>query len=135
MTQSARRRGFTLVEVLVALVIVAAASAAVLGSLSNAANSAVYLRDRTFAQWIALNRLTEVRTATIKPTVGKSEGEVEFAGEKWKWQQEVIQREFAMRTVEVTVHRSLESQMLATVVGIVGTPVAAADGGIPDWDP
>ena len=137
MTFQLRPRGFTLVEVLVALVIVAAASAAVLGALSNAANSAVYLRDHTFAQWIALNRLTEVRTALVQPALGKSEGAVEFAGEKWQWQQEVVKDDDVpgVRHVDVSVHRSADAQVLATAIGIVGAAIAPADGGLPDWDP
>ena len=57
----ARTRGFTLVEVLVALVIVAMALAALMITVSSTARTSGYLRDKTVAQWIALNRLTEVR--------------------------------------------------------------------------
>ena len=59
-----RRRalcGFTLIEVLVALAIVAIGMAAVLGALNSSADTVSYLRDKTFAQWVALNRIAGLR--------------------------------------------------------------------------
>ena len=56
-----RTRGFTLVEVLVALAIVALGSAAVMTALSTGSQSTSRLRERSYAEWVALNRLTEIR--------------------------------------------------------------------------
>jgi general secretion pathway protein I len=84
-----RSRGFTLIEVLVALAIVTIGMAALLSALSSSADSSAYLRDKTFAEWVALNRIEEVRLATQLPEKKKSDGTAELAGRKWKWQQEV----------------------------------------------
>jgi len=84
-----RARGFTLIEVLVALAIVAMGMAALLSALSSSADSASYLRDKTFAEWVAMNQIEEVRLKTQLPQEGKSDGTAELAGRKWKWQQEV----------------------------------------------
>jgi general secretion pathway protein I len=61
-----RSRGFTLVEVLVALVVVALGLAALMVAVQGAARTSGYLRDKTLAQWIALNRITEVRLTANK---------------------------------------------------------------------
>ncbi len=66
------QRGFTLIEVLVALAIVAIGMAALLSALSSSADSASYLRDKTFAEWVALNRIEEVRLASAMPQEGKT---------------------------------------------------------------
>jgi general secretion pathway protein I len=87
--RSHRAAGFTLVEVLVALVIVAVGMSALLAALSSAADNTNYLRDKTFAQWVALNRVAEVRLQGRMPSKGKESGEVEFAGNRWQWEQEV----------------------------------------------
>jgi type II secretion system protein I len=58
--------GFTLVEVLVALVVVALGLAALMVAVQGAARTSGYLRDKTLAQWIALNRIAEVRIAANK---------------------------------------------------------------------
>jgi len=85
----AKARGFTLVEVLVALVIVAVGMSALLAALGSAATNTSYLREKTFAQWVALNRVAEVRLQGQIPSKGKQSGESDFAGHKWQWEQEV----------------------------------------------
>ena len=98
-------RGFTLIEVLVALVIVAAGVAAVLGALSGAANSTAYLRDKTFAHWVALNRITEIRLSTSPPANGKTTGIVDnFANRRWQWQVDIEPAQLpAVRRIDVQV--------------------------------
>jgi general secretion pathway protein I len=82
-------RGFTLIEVLVALAIVAIGMAAVMEVLTSSANTTVYLQEKTFAQWVALNRLETVRLSGAVPTAGTSNDDITFAGRSWTWQQKV----------------------------------------------
>ncbi len=82
-------QGFTLIEVLVALVIVAVAVAAVLGALTSAASSTIYMRDKTFAHWIASNRITELRLTGVTTANGKQDGLLEYADRRWQWQQDI----------------------------------------------
>lgn len=82
--------GFTLIEVLVALAIVAFGMAAVMAAMTSAADNAYFLRDKTFAQWIAINQITVQRLKQALPSKGKTEGEIEdFVGRHWVWQQDV----------------------------------------------
>ncbi|MGO9515218.1 MAG: type II secretion system minor pseudopilin GspI [Steroidobacteraceae bacterium] len=82
-----RSRGFTLVEVLVALMIVAIGLAALMTAVSGTARTSGYLRDKTLAQWIALNRLAEVRLTVnkIASTTGQNTdaGQLDFANRTW----------------------------------------------------
>ncbi len=80
-----RGRGFTLIEVLVALAIVAIGMAAVLGALTSSASTVVYMKDKTQAQWIALNHIAEKRLqnqAGQVPKQGNSDGDIDYAGQK-----------------------------------------------------
>ena len=95
--------GFTLVEVLVALVVVAIGLSALMVAVSGTARTSGYLRDKTLAQWIALNRIAEVRltvnklaqsaTTTIGSTTGNTTSgtassdarELQFAGRTWHY--------------------------------------------------
>ena len=81
--------GFTLIEVLVALMIVALGMGAVLSSLSSAADSTIRLREKTFASWVGFNQLAETRLKVSVPANGKTEGDVSFANARWQWQQQV----------------------------------------------
>ncbi|HEV8018721.1 MAG TPA: type II secretion system minor pseudopilin GspI, partial [Steroidobacteraceae bacterium] len=88
-----RAGGFTLIEVLVALAIVAVGMAAVLGALSSSADTVSYLRDKTFAQWVALNQISTLRISGQVTPVGNSDGDVDFAGRSWHWRREVVATE------------------------------------------
>lgn len=77
--------GFTLVEVLVALMVVALGLAALMTAVSSTARTSGHLRDKTLAQWIALNRIAEVRLTTNRTGQSKDTGEVNFAGRTWHY--------------------------------------------------
>ncbi len=78
--------GFTLIEVLVALAIVAFGLIAVFGQLNQSAMAASRLRDKTFAHWIAMNLLTERRLAGQLPGVGKESDDIDMANARWHFE-------------------------------------------------
>ena len=83
-----RYRAFTLVEVMVALAVVSVAVPALLLTLSQQLDGARYLQDRIQAQWVAANRLAELRlVAAAKGTLqtGLITGSEEMAGRVWYW--------------------------------------------------
>lgn len=99
-----RARGFTLLEVLVALGIFAVVAASVLAASSRSLQNAARLEEKTLAMWVADNRLSEMQLLDPPPGDGRDQGEVEFAGRRWEWRSEVSQTsEPAMRRVEVVV--------------------------------
>lgn len=85
-----KHRGFTLLEVLIALAIVALAVGALLGTVTSSASNVIYLKDKTLAEWVALNHLTEVRIAQQMPDKGRRTGNTDMAGMRWQWEEEVI---------------------------------------------
>jgi len=132
-------RGFTLLEVLVALAIVVLGMAAVLGTLTSSADTVAYLRDKTFANWVALNQIATVRLSVQAPQTGKSDGDVDFAGRKWHWHQEVSALpQPGMSRIEVSARPAdagtdSDRGWYATVSGIYGDAVGAPRGDFPNW--
>jgi general secretion pathway protein I len=137
-----RSVGFTLIEVLVALAIVAIGMAAVLGTLTSSASTILFLRDKTLAQWIALNHIAEQRlqnTPGQVPQVGNSDGDVDYAGSKWHWRQEIVATSIqGMVRLDVMV-RPADSKAddahgwYVTLSGIIGDAVGAPRGDLPLW--
>ena len=110
MTRSLRHRGFTLLEVLIALAIVAMSVGALLGTITSSASNIIYLKEKTLAEWVALNRLTELRIDQQMPGKGKRSGNSVMAGMRWEWQEEVVELPIkGMFRIEVRAHPTGEA--------------------------
>ncbi len=138
----ARGGGFTLVEVLVALVIVVLGMAAVLETLSSSANTIIFLRDKTFAEWVALNQIANLRLQLQPqqvPPTGNTTGEIDYAGRSWHWRQEVVATQVqGMERIDVKVRPADikagdDDGWFVTVSGIAGDSLSAPTGTTPVW--
>src|SRR5690625_3352853 len=81
-------QGFTLLEVMVAMAVLAIALAAVIDKTIESGANTSYLRDRALAHWVAENRLAEMQ-AMEEWREGRETGKTEFAGRQWHWEVEV----------------------------------------------
>ena len=128
--------GFTLIEVLAALVIVSLGMLGVITAVGQTASNSTYLRDKTIAHWVAMNRLTETRLQPAAPKIDKSSDEVEMAGRKWRWTMTVTQTPVeSVRRIDVSVRplEAAENSSLALVSGFYGTAVAPPGSTIISW--
>ncbi len=131
-----RLLGFTLIEVIVALVVIALGMLGVIQAVSQTASNSGYLRDKTVAHWVAMNRLTEVRLQKSAPAVDKTSDEVEMAGRKWKWTMNVTQTPVeTIRRIDVSVRplEADEDSSLASVTGFYGAAIAPPGSTIVSW--
>ncbi len=106
-------RGFTLIEVMLALAVFSIAGLALLSSASNNARNMGYLESKMFANWVASNQLVTASLEQKWPPKNNLKGEVELAGRAWFWQQKVLKTtDKDMRAVVIEV-RALEGDELA----------------------
>lgn len=82
-------RGFTLLEVLVALVVLAVALVALTRTASRETETFDTLRQRSLAGWVAANTLTDLRLQPGLPATGRSDGSTRLAGRQWSWRMDV----------------------------------------------
>jgi general secretion pathway protein I len=128
-----------LIEVLVALAIVTIGMAAVLGALTSSANTTAYMRDKTFAQWVALNQIAMLRLSGQMTPTGNSDGTTDFAGRSWRWRREVtalqvpglVRIDVKVRPAEIKGDD--DKGWFTTVSGIQGDAVGVPNGYLPDW--
>ena len=118
-----RSRGFTLVEVLAAVAILAIATAAILSAMTRYTGNAAHLQNRTLALLVAHNRLTELRLVGDFPATGKSDGDEDLAGEEWRWFIEVQDTEDpALRRVDIRVQQRGSKDDLAFLSAFMANP-------------
>ena len=111
-------RGFTLIEVLVALAILAIALAAASRASAMMADSSAELRNRLLAGWVAQNRLAELQARRAWPSAGTHEGEVEQAGLKLTWHETVSATpNQAFSRIEISVSEHGHDHTLARLTG------------------
>jgi general secretion pathway protein I len=134
---SQRAGGFTLVEVLVALMIVAVGLTALLVAVNGTARTSGFLRDKTLAQWIALNRLTEVRLNVVKFGQNTDTGELDFGNRKWHYDTRYFDTSIAsMKRVVVRVYlgdAKTKGNPVAQAVGFLGSSLATPGSTTVDW--
>ena len=83
MTAGGPVRGFTLIEVLVALAVVAITLAAGLRAAGAVTDNAQRLADVTAAQWCADNQLTQMRLSRVFPGTSETEFSCEQLGRRY----------------------------------------------------
>ncbi len=132
-----RARGFTLLEVLIALVVLALSLGAVIQAAGDFTVNQAYLRDRTLAEWVARNQLAKLLLEGEWPSLGQKKGEAEMplgdrdkGGRNWRWVVQVVQTpEEDLRRLDIEVFplsgdgRS-DDEPMATLSGFIGKPPA-----------
>jgi general secretion pathway protein I len=118
-----RPGGFTLVEVMVALAIAALGLAAVAASVSQMVDAAMAMQQRSYANWIAQNKIAELRLANVVPEVSSTSGQTEYAGLEWEWRATVSETGVEnLFRVDVAVSQPGNEEVLRTVSGFIGEP-------------
>lgn len=125
------RSGFTLIEVLVALVIVSLGMMAVQTQMNRYALTAGYMEDKTLASWIGTNKVVELSTLQAWPEVGSSDDDVEFAGRQWVMEIEISETQVEnLRRVDVNVsYADSPETVVQRVSGLIEPP--APQGFVP----
>lgn len=117
-------RGFTLIEVLVALVVATLGLLAVTLATITSSRNANDLRERTLAHWVAMNVASELRLAGDFPSIGVRDGDADFAGADWRWEADIEGTDVeGLRRIEIRVaYAATPDEPLTELVAFVGRP-------------
>ncbi|GDY27720.1 MULTISPECIES: type II secretion system minor pseudopilin GspI [unclassified Agarivorans] len=106
-----KQRGMTLLEVMVALAVLAIAGTAVMKSASENLRSLSYIQEKTFALWIADNQMAELKLSNTWPGTSSRKGTTTFADTEWQWRsQGVATSDPNFVAVTISVYRNAEEK-------------------------
>lgn len=118
MRRVSRQRGLSLLEVLVALAILAFGMAAVVRTAGQQADVLRRAREHSYAQWLAANVLAETRLAQNLPANGVREGDAAMGAQRWRWRLQIAQTPVAgIQRLDVSVFAQARAEPVLTLSG------------------
>ena len=111
--------GFTLIELMVALAVLAIGMTAVLHSTSQAGHAGIFLKQKTIAHWVASNQAAELSINKEWPRPGVTTGTETMANQTWHWETEVKNTQVAELRL-VTIRVSLDGEEKASLITFLG---------------
>jgi len=125
MRNSRLHRGFTLLEVMVALAVITLGLAAVIKTVTSTTSNTIHIRDKTFAYWVAQNQIAEIELTPESPKKGFTDGEEELAGLTWHWTRKIEGTEDPdTNRVEISVRKDKDKSAVnyATLITLIFSP-------------
>ncbi len=120
-----RTPGFTLIEMLVALTIIAVVGLAVSSAIGNVVTQTYTLEQRLVAHWVADNELARIRLARIDSTdaipTGRETGRVHMSGRIWRVDRSILETTHPwLRRVEIEVYEVADGEAIGPLDKMVG---------------
>lgn len=113
-------KGFTLLEVMIALFFIAITMGAVIESGSSAIMRSSILKEKTIASWVAQNQLALYRAKKTWTNISNKSGVVEMAGTAWRWKMKISKTdEPSMRRIDVDVYLAGSDEISASETGFI----------------
>lgn len=101
-----RQNGFSLIEVVIALAVLAIALSALINSTSTATANTISLRDKTMAHWVAMNKIAAIRLSGEWPKLGITKGKSTLAEREWEVESTINSTpEPSIRRIDIRVRK------------------------------
>lgn len=116
-------RGFTLIEVLVAMTILAVGVSALVSASGASTFQASKLREREVGRWVAANHLNTLQALPTWPDLGTKNTEVEMAKQTWFIRTRTKNEELGLRRMDIEVRLDVDAEAyIYSVTGFAGDP-------------
>ncbi|MCP4335513.1 MAG: type II secretion system minor pseudopilin GspI [Gammaproteobacteria bacterium] len=115
-----RGRGFTLIEVMIALLVIAIGMGAVINTTGESGWKSAALRQKTIASWVAQNQIALYRAKRTWGSTKPKSGVVEMANVKWAWKMKISTTDDpSLRRLDVDVSLKDDSDIKASLTGFI----------------
>lgn len=126
-----RQSGFTLMEVLIALAILGIGMLGVISTVGTSTSTALALKQRTFAHWVAMNEAARLRASLKWPDTGEQNGTAQLAKETWRWTADISKTVAPnLRRADISVALDAKPDAtISTLTVFIGKPMPPATSG------
>ncbi|MCP4492949.1 MAG: type II secretion system minor pseudopilin GspI [Gammaproteobacteria bacterium] len=115
------QKAFTLIEVMVALMVIVISLIAIIDSTSSSTWRASYLKEKTIANWVAQNQVSLYRAKKTWTGTSNLSGDVSMAGVEWEWKMHVSKTDDPLlRRIDVEVYLKGDDSIKASATGFTG---------------
>lgn len=117
-----KENAFTLIEVLIALLIIAIALAAAIRATNSSIRATIHVRNAVTAHWVGLNILSEMQThsgVSLPKPGNQVSGETNMLDRHWEWTARAETTAFSAQITQVTVTVRLRNRVINIVTGYV----------------
>jgi general secretion pathway protein I len=116
-----RARGFTLLEVMIALLVIVIGVAAVVDTSTETTWKSAQMWRRTIAGWVAQNEIAEYRSRRTWDTARKLSGKTEMANTEWQWEMVVSDTDDpSLRRLDIDVYLKGQQAVEASLTAFIG---------------
>ena len=117
-----RLRAFTLLEVMIALLVIAVGLGAVIEASGNSAWQSAHLQQKTIASWVAQNQIADYRAKGIWNDTKRKVGSVEMANTEWRYEMTISATDdpsLRRLDVEVFIEDDEKNRVKARMTGFI----------------
>lgn len=127
------QHGFSLLEVVIAIAVLAFAMSALVEGAGRGAFNANHLKEKTLAHWVALNKIAEYQLQPTWPVVGIQKGTYDMAGFDWRWEARVSATEDRnVHRLEMEVRTGPETkQAITKLTAFLDNPASVGEAATP----
>lgn len=120
-------KGFTLIEILVSLAVIAISLGAILSTSGSQAQQATYLKQKTIANWVAVNEITKLQVENTYPALGDEKGSTQMANYEWYWLRTTKELAITKKVREVSFQVYLDKQRKNKITQLTGNVKSVPD--------
>jgi general secretion pathway protein I len=118
-----RVRGFTLLEVMIALLVITLGMGAVINTTTESSWKSSILKQKTIAGWVAQNQMALYRAKQTWTNTKTRSGDVEMANVEWSWELKVTTTDDpSLRRLDIDVSLKGEDAIAASFTGFIAKP-------------
>jgi general secretion pathway protein I len=110
-------KGFTLIEVMIALSVVAIGLMATLKAINQEISGSSITQNKMIALWLLQNKMTEIRLNSALPNIGSNQGNQMLLNQTWQWQTNTkATANEKIRKVEVSISLPAQDKLLSQTI-------------------